>query len=473
MPVALGRLGAHPRPGQSKEPKAPLTDPDQSLGLATYGWRLAVTLLFVLLNGFFVAAEFALVKARPSRLQALAEAGSSRAAVATHIHAHLDRYLSACQLGITLASLILGWLAEPAVAQLLLLGASQLDLGLAPDDPILHGVALALALTVVTILHMTIGEQAPKIWAIHRAETTALQAALPLRVFETLFRPFIWVVNELSNWVLRLGGLSREISEGSHNVDELRSILASSAQAGHITGRQREFAENILGIMDLEVRHILVPRVDVIFLSLQSTQDENLRIILDSGHSRFPLCQVGLDTTIGIIHAKRVMSELARGRRTPDLKFLAQQTVFVSDTQPLSRLILTLQRARSHCAVVLDEHGTAIGLAFLEDALEEIVGPIEDEFDEEVPAVLEIKPGVFELSGGLSLPEAADVLDLDAEELGEGSDTIGGHVVAEIGRLPRKGDSVAIGPYRAIVAEVVRRRIGRLRFEKTSPDDPD
>ncbi len=442
-----------------------MTEPETSLDLAKYAWRLAATLFFVGLNGFFVAAEFALVKVRGSRLDALAEAGSTRAGVARHIYGHMDLYLSACQLGITLASLILGWLAEPAVAELLIATAVSLGWTVDPHDPLLHGVALALALTVVTVLHMTLGEQAPKIWAIHRAEGTSLQVALPLRAFAAVFRPFIWVINEISNGILRAAGLSsKELHEGTHNVDELRGILAASAQAGHITGRQREFAENILGIMDLEVRHILVPRVDVTYLSLQNPLEENLRILRESGHSRFPLCEVGLDTVIGFVHAKAVLNAMAQGEE-PNLRKLSRKAIFVSDTQPLSRLILTLQRARSHSAVVLDEHGTAIGLAFLEDALEEIVGPIQDEFDQETPDVLELEPGVYELSGSLALPEAADVLDLSMDDLGDESDTIGGHVVALLGRLPHKDDEVRIGRYQAVVSEVARRRVARLRFQ--------
>jgi CBS domain containing-hemolysin-like protein len=319
---------------------------------------------------------------------------------------------------------------------------------------------LALALSVITFLHMTLGEQAPKIWAINRSDTVVLQVAKPLQLFAAVFRPFIWVINESSNWLLRLAGMgSDELGESSHNVEELQSILAASAEAGHISDRQLELVRNVIAMIGLEVRHILVPRVDVEFLSLQRAPEENLRIIRDSGHSRFPLCQVGLDTVIGFIHAKEVLAVAAAGQPI-ELSAFARRPLFVPDTQPLSRLIARMQRSRNHCAVVVDEHGTAVGLAFLEDAIEEIIGPIGDEFDEPESLVRNTGGDTLELPGSLSLPEAADCLG--AANLGDESDTIGGHVVALLGRLARPGDELEIGRYRLAVEEVSQRRIVRL-----------
>ena len=433
------------------------------LDIATFGLRIAATLFFVLLNGFFVAAEFALVKVRAVRIQEIAEQGSSRARVVQHILGHLDRYLSACQLGITVASLILGWLAEPAIAELLLAGAVTVGIGIAPDDAALHAAALAIALAIVTTLHMTVGEQAPKLWAIQRAESTALLAAHPLRAFTMLFQPFILAINGISNAFLRLAGLSpEEITESTvHSAEEIKRLLAASAGSGQISARQHELAQNVLDIIELEVRHIMVPRVDVEFLSLQFPDEQNLRTVRESGHSRLPLCAAGLDTVVGIVHAKEVLSVLAAGGEV-DFKKLARKAIFVPDTQSVSRLIAQLQRGRSHVCVVLDEHGTAVGLAFLEDALEEIVGPILDEFDVAEPSLVQLPNGAMEVPGALSLPEAADLLGLDG--LGEEADTIGGYVIAKLGRMPRKGDVVRIGPFDVTVSSVTRRRIERLRF---------
>jgi CBS domain containing-hemolysin-like protein len=434
----------------------------QSPELTTFVVRLAATFFFVAANGFFVAAEFALVKVQTGQLRERSRS-SRRARVALHIRSHLDHYLSACQLGITLSSLILGWLAEPAVAELLLWGASAAGLGLDPASVWVHAVALGIALSVVTFLHMTLGEQAPKIWAINRSDTVVLQTARPLQVFAAVFQPFIWVINQSSNGLLRLAGMSPdELDEASHNVEELRMILAASAQAGHISDQQLELAENVFAMMNLEVRHILVPRLDVEFLSLERPLEENLDILRESGHSRFPLCETGLDSVIGIVHAKELLRSQPAGENV-DLRALARPPLFVPDTQPLARLIARMRQTRSHCAVVVDEHGTGVGLAFLEDAIEEIVGPIGDEFDEPELEVRRSGGGVLELPGSLALPEAAELLGADG--LGEESDTIGGHLVAELGRLPRAGDELEIGRYRLRVEEVSQRRIVRLRCE--------
>jgi CBS domain containing-hemolysin-like protein len=434
-----------------------------------HGWRLAITAFLVLANGFFVSAEFALVKVRRSALDTLAEEGSSRARIARHLQSRLDEYLSACQLGITIASLVLGWIAEPAVADLLLAAAPLVGLEVSPASPLVHGVAITLALTLITVAHMTLGEQAPKLWGIHRAEQTALAVAVPLRGFALVFKPFIWTIYRITDGLLRLAGLTQEELSGaaSHSADELRHILDASAKAGHISDREHELAQNVLGIMELEVRHILLPRVDVELLSLQRPLEQNLEAMRKSGHSRFPLCEVGLDSVIGIVHAKQVLADLAGGRM-PDLQKLARRPVFASDTQPLSRFILQMQRTSNHCSVVLDEHGTAIGLAFLEDAIEEIVGPIHDEFDQNEPGIVRLPSGGFEIPGNLALPEAAEILDL---ELNEDEDTIGGVVVARLGRLPRRGDEVPMGQYQVTVHNVVRHRIDRLRFEPKNEEE--
>lgn len=434
-----------------------------SLDLAGVAWRLGATMFFVLLNGFFVGAEFGLVKVRRSRVATLAAAGSRPAKMAEHMLDHLDRYLSACQLGITLSSLVLGALGEPAVAVLLYAGLEAIGVQVNPHDTALHIGALVIAFSFITILHMTIGEQAPKMWALQRAERTTMQASIPLRLFAATFRPFIWVVNEISNGLLRAFGLDVDAAhEGGASTDELRHMLSRSAEAGQISPREWELAENVFKMIELEVRHILMPRVDVSYLSLQNDIDKNLGTLRESGHSRFPLCDVGLDTVVGIVHVKDVFAHGAP-RSNEELRGRARPAVFAPETQPVSQLILELQRQRSHCAVVLDEHGTASGLVFLEDALEEIVGPIADEFDVPQSEVQEVEPGIFELAGTMALPEAEARLGFELP--GADEDTIGGHMVAKLGRMPRRGDQLDLAKHRFTVLDVGRRRISRLRIE--------
>ncbi|MCP3987110.1 MAG: HlyC/CorC family transporter [bacterium] len=433
-------------------------------------WRLGATLFFVALNGFFVATEFALVKVRASRIDQLARQGRRRAAAVQHILAHLDRYLTACQLGITLASLILGALGEPAVSVLIIAGAGGLGLDIDPEAGWLSVVSIGLAFFVITALHMTVGEQAPKMWALRRAEATALQTGQILRVFTFTLGPFISAINSLSNWVLRLAGLPPdEGHESSHTAEEIRSILSLSASTGQISDREYELTANVFRMIELEVRHIIVPRIDVQYLSLEKSPEDNLRRIREMRHSRIPLCEIGLDTVQGFVHAKDVLDRSLAGE-TPDLVSLARPAIFVPDTMSISDFLLELQQQRAHCAVVLDERGTALGLAFREDALEEIVGPLGDEFHDPEIALVDLGGGRFELSGRVALPEVCDRLgiELPAEEE-EAEDTIGGHVTARLGRLPRKGDAVEVGPFEATVIEVGRRRVQRLRMEQPQP----
>jgi len=442
-----------------------------SLDLFGVAWRLGATLFFVLLNGFFVAAEFALVKVRTARIEALARDGSRSARLARHIISHLDRYLSACQLGITVASLALGALGEPAVSRLLIALAAALGVAVAPGAVWLHVVAFTLAFVLITTLHMTLGEQAPKMWALRRPEDGAMRSAFPLQAFTVAFGPFISGINAISNAILRLVGLPPDAeSEASHTAEEIRSILSLSARHGHITPRAHELSENVLRMIDLEVRHIILPRVDVVFLSLEWPFEECVRVVRQTNHTRYPLCDRGLDTIVGFVNARDVREAVLEGKQ-PDLRALAREAVFVTDTMPLSDFLLEAQRRRAHCAAVVDERGTVIGLAFREDALEEIVGPLGDEFDEDQPEFLEVARGVFELSGRMSMPEVCDRLDFEIDwEEDEEVDTIGGHVAARLGRLPRRGDGVEVGPYRATVLDVARRRVQRLRLERIEPE---
>ena len=309
-------------------------------------------------------------------------------------------------------------------------------------------------------------------WALRRSEATALRTALPLRVFTWIFRPFIAVINSISNWMLRVVGLPiGHGEEAIHTSDEIRSMLALSWAAGHISTLEHEVTENVFRIMDLEVRHIVVPRVDVEYLSLSRPDDENMSVIRDSGHSRLPLCKVGLDTIVGFVHTKDVLQQLLDSQAL-NPEALAREAVLVPDTMSLSNFLIELQTKQRHCAAVLDERGTVIGLAFREDALEEIVGPLGDEFDEEERELVELPDGAYDIAGQMSVPEACDRLDFElGDDEDENEDTIGGHVTARLGRLAKVGDQVRVGPYVATVRDVSRRRVRRLRLEPATGED--
>lgn len=437
-----------------------------SIDLAGILWRLGATFFFVVLNGFFVAAEFALVKVRSSRINDLAQQGVRTASSVQHILSHLDIYLSACQLGITLASLILGALGEPAVSVLIIAMARSFGLDVEGSSWLPY-VSIGVAFSIITLLHMTIGEQAPKMWALQQAERTSLVTARTLRIFTWLFRPFIAIVNSTSNLLLRIAGLEEaDEHAGSHSTEEIRSILSLSARAGHISDQVLEITENVFRMMELEVRHIMVPRVDTEFLDLSNSLEENLHKIRTSGHTRLPAGKTGLDEIVGFVHAKDVLNSQLRGDPI-DLRALARDALFVPDTMSVSGFLEELQTSRQRCGVVIDEHGTAIGIAFREDALEEIVGPLGDEIDDDDEApVEECEDGSFLVFGSVPLPEVCSRLGIDlSEDEREDEETIGGQVVARLGRLARRGDRVLVGNYEATVLELGRRRIRRLRLE--------
>jgi CBS domain containing-hemolysin-like protein len=299
-------------------------------------------------------------------------------------------------------------------------------------------------------------------WALRRAEAMALKTSFALRAFAFVFGPFISVVNGISNWMLGVVGLPPGADHETHSSEEIRSILSISARSGHISEREYEITENVFRMISKEVRHLVVPRVDVEYLSLQKTPEENLQQIRESPHSRLPLCEVGLDSVLGIVHAKDALDRALQCGAV-DLRAVSRAPIFVPDTMALSDFLVELQEKQGHCAVVLDERGTAIGLAFREDALEEIVGPLGDEFDEREHLFRELGRGEFEVSGRVSLPELFHRLDLEIEE-DENEDTIGGYVTARLGRLPEKGDTTEVGPYEATVLDASGRRVQRLRL---------
>lgn len=430
-------------------------------------WRIAATLFFVLLNGFFVAAEFGLVKVRRSYIHAQAQQGKAGGRAAEKILARLDHYLSACQLGITMASLALGWLGEPAVVSLLVAGAHAADLPLAPESALLRGVSFAIAFFLITLLHMTLGEQAPKVWALKRPEQSTMRTAVILYSFSRVFSPFISLVNRVSNRLTRLVGVEDStLEEHTQTASELRESIVASARAGHISEPQWEIAERVLELRQLEVRHIVVPRSEVVTLSLENSFEENLAIIEGTRHSRFPLCESDFDSVIGIIHTKDFLPSLRSGE-PPDLRKLARPPIIVPETQRVSILMQTLQDKKRHVAVAVDERGIYTGLVFFEDAVERVVGTIQDEFDDDAPDAVRLGPGSHMVNGQLSLPEAMSLLELDLGDANE--DTIGGHVVARLERLPAANEELVLAQYRVTVEEVSERRIELLRFDRIEP----
>jgi CBS domain containing-hemolysin-like protein len=416
---------------------------------------LALGTLLVLLNGFFVAAEFALVKVRPTQIEPNVERGERRAKVLDHMVTHLDAYLSATQLGITLASLGLGWVGEPAFAWVLRPLLERMGAG----EALVRSASLTAAFVVITALHIVLGELAPKSLAIRHPKPTSLWVALPLHAFYRLTYPAIWLLNHAANGILRLVGVQPvSESELAHSEEELRLLLGTTGE--QISQQKRELLDNVFELSHRVARQVMVPRGDVIFLSTTRGVEENLRIARTSGHTRFPLCRGDLDHAVGLIHIK----DLFRLEQSPrSLEEIARPLTFVPETLPLDQLLRRMRSERVHLAAVLDEYGGVSGIVTLENVIEEIVGEIQDEFDLERPELVALGDGRWQVAGGMLVADLEDALEIEISERDE--DTVGGVVLSELGRRPRVGDAVEVGPLRLRVAEAERNRIKTLEIE--------
>jgi CBS domain containing-hemolysin-like protein len=425
------------------------------------GWGLFLAVLLVFLNGFFVAAEFALVKVRPTQIEPYVAAGSRRADVAKHMVRHLDAYLSATQLGITLASLALGWIGEPAFAWII----EPLVRRFAGDNPaLLHSIAGTIAFLFIMALHIVLGELAPKSFAIRKAEATTLLVALPLFLFYKITYPAIWLLNHTANYLLKLVGIApMSESEIAHDEEELR-LLLSSSDASHLSLQKRELLDNIFELSHRVARQIMLPRQDVVYLSTTQSIAENLRLARRSGHTRFPLCEGDLDHVIGVIHIKDLFR---RERPVTSLQEVAREIAFVPETLELDRLLKRMRTERFHLAAVIDEYGGVSGVVTLEDVIEEIVGQISDEFDVDKPEIQKVGEGIWEVSGGMLIEDLEDELGIELSDRDE--DTVGGVVFSELGRNPAVGDRVELGPVSIEVLEVHLNRVNTVRITVQQP----
>jgi CBS domain containing-hemolysin-like protein len=416
---------------------------------------LLLGLLLVLLNGFFVAAEFALVKLRPTQLESEEEHRAWRVRVLRHMIAHLDAYLSATQVGITLASLALGWVGEPAFAWLLRPPLAWLGV----SEALVHSIAATTAFLLIMALHIVVGEMAPKSLAIRQAMDVSMWVALPLHAFYRATFPLIWTLNKAANGLLQLFGVEPVTEkELAHSEEELRLLLASTAE--ELSQQKRELLDNVFELSHRVARQVMVPRGDVVYLSTTRSVEDNLRIARTSGHTRFPLCRGTLDQALGLIHIKDLF-RLERPPRT--LEEIARPLTFVPETLTLDQLLRRMRAERVHLVAVLDEYGGVSGIVTLENVIEEIVGEIQDEFDLERPELVAVGPGRYQVDARMLVEDLEDALQIEISERDE--DTIGGVVLSELGRRPRVGDVVEVGPVRLRVADAELNRIKTLELE--------
>ena len=426
---------------------------------------VALSLALVLLNAFFTAAELAMVRVRATRIEALAEEGHWQARLVRSIQRRPDAFLSATQLGITLTSLALGWIGEPAFAHLLAGVFAALGI---QSQTVLHNTAFVLAFATITFLHIVVGELAPKSYAIRFTERVALWVALPMRVFQLVFSPALWLLQRAARATLKLFGVTAETSgDLAHSEEELRLLLAESHRVGELSGTKRELLENVIDYTERTARHVMVPRADIAYLSLARPFDENLAVVTQAAATRFPLCSSDIDHVIGMVHVKDLFNRRDQLRTSEDLAAIKREILFVPETRPLDLLQRDFQQRRTHMAIVVDEYGGTSGLVTLEDVIEEIVGEIQDEFDREPPTVEETPQGlVFD---GLTLvDDVADRLGIKLPETADVS-TLGGFVTARVGRMPRPGDKVSVDGYDFTVVEIRGRRVTKVLAAPRAP----
>jgi CBS domain containing-hemolysin-like protein len=423
--------------------------------------NLFLALVLVALNGFFVAAEFALVRVRESRIQQLEQEGSARAVVVRDALRDLDDYLSVCQVGITVASLGLGWIGEPAVAHLI--------------EPVLHAVGITseravsiisfvVGFALITYAHLVFGEQAPKYFSIQKAERTALWISRPLKIFMVLFRPLVWLVNASTNFVLRPWGIKLGEEMEAHSEEELRIMISSSAASGELEPEERDYLNNVFDFGDRVAREIMVPRPDIEALSVDMPLPEMVDAAVFGRYTRYPVYEGDLDHIVGAVHVKDLLRAARENPDDFDVRTIIRDCLVVPENKPIEQILREFQKRKLQMAIVIDEWGSVEGLITIEDIIEELVGEIQDEFDEGEAEIEEIGDGVYAIDGRIPITDVNEYFGLDLPH--EDFDTIGGYILGVLGRPPEPGDTVEVDGVILQVKSVDGPRVSMLTLQR-------
>ncbi|NMA69170.1 MAG: HlyC/CorC family transporter [Desulfitobacterium sp.] len=423
---------------------------------------MVLAVLLVGLNAFFVGAEFSLVKVRKTRLAELAELGGRKADVAIDVTNHLDTYLSACQLGITLASLGLGWLGESAIAGLI---APLFKNIVGWDGVLTHTVSLIIAFLLIVFMHIVLGELVPKSIAIRSAERAALWTAGPLRVFYRIFFPVIHFFNWIANWILKLWGISpANEADLAYTEEELRMLVDASQRHGILGKLEGKLLDNVFEFSELVVSEVMVPRQDMVCLYIQDSIEEVLETVKKAGHTRYPLCDDDKDNVIGLIHMRDLLG-LPENPQNIEIADLKREILIVPEGMPISHLVQKMRNQRTHLSVIVDEFGGTAGMVTIEDLIEQLVGEIYDEFEGSVQAeIIESSEGEYIINGRVLLDDLEELLEIEIHD--DTISTVGGLVFNHLGRKPAKGDSIEFEGYVFTVMEVVGFRITQVKVAK-------
>jgi CBS domain containing-hemolysin-like protein len=443
------------------------------------GFRLVLVALLIGLNGFFAAAEVALLSVRSSRLRQLAAQGQSGAQTALGLLANPARLLSVTQVGVTLSSLGLGWAGEEAAFHIIesLLHPAWT----AANAAIIRGASLGLGFLAISYLHVVIGEVVPKNLAIATADRTAVMVAPVLLVFYRISTPFVLVIEKSTSTITNLLRLRGHYRGGGHSAEELKLIVTSSRGLGYLPEAQEDMIHRVLDLSELSVREIMVPRNDIVSVPLDATLDQVLQSMIEQGHSRLPVYDQKPEHIVGLLHYKDLLPvweerreaiRVGRPSRPFRIRRLLRKHLVVPETKPVGQMLAEFQLGRSHMAMVVDEFGTIAGLVTVEDVLEQVVGPIQDEYDEKSGSSAGPLAGAE--GGEVELDGATRIRDLETEygiaiPTDAGFETLAGFLLYRLGYIPRSGESVMYGDRRYTVLEMERNRIARVRVERPAP----
>lgn len=435
--------------------------------------KLLLALFLVLLNGFFVAAEFSIVKVRYSQIQIKAAEGHKMAKQAEHIIKHLDSYLSATQLGITLASLGLGFVGESALHHIVE------DLFLYFNWEIAQAtittISLVISFLIITVMHIVFGELVPKSIAIRKAEATTLFIATPLRLFYNIFKPFIWSMNAISNGFLKLINIHPVSEQEIHSTEELQLLVKQSADSGEIQEENYEIIKNAFDFTDHSAKQIMVPRQNILSIDIEDPIEELIDIIMESGYSRIPVYEDSIDQIIGILYTKEIIREFVKrkGNLThDDLRELMREAFFVVGSKKISDLLKIFQQKKQHLAVVIDEFGGTEGIITLEDILEELVGEIQDEEDDEELIVDEVAENVFWVKATQPLEEINESLPMPLLEDAE-YNTLAGFILNQLEEIPEENQEFEHSNYHFKILRMNNRSVELVELIYQKPDGLD
>jgi CBS domain containing-hemolysin-like protein len=429
---------------------------------------LLLTMVLVLLNGFFVAAEFALVKVRMSQIEMRVQEGSRLAPFAKALLDNLDASLSASQLGITLASLALGWIGEDVVSKMVVSAFHLVHLEIA--STLAHSIAAPIAFISITALHIILGEQAPKWFAIQRPEPVVLVVAIPMRIFYLVFKPFIWVLNWLSNRLLRSLGIEATHEE-VHSAEELQYLLRRGEESGAIETSDHELIQNVFMLGERTAKQIMVSRTKMCGIEVSTAVGDLLERVIEEGYSRLPVYKGTLDTIVGVVYTKDILT-LVQHQSLIVLQDIVRPAYIVPEDKTLRELLHEFQKRRIHVAIVIDKFGGTAGMITLEDILEEIVGDILDEFDEEEVIVQHLDEGVMEIEARTTIPELNLLLPLPIPE-DDHYETLGGYLNTLFGKIANEGESIRDDAYEFTVLRRNRRAVEAVRITRIDEQSPD